>query len=236
MNEKQWLTTDQVTWLLCHAETVCSERKFAQFQIECARQLIDVDDGSELSELFRRVELSLTENASAEVVDAAEAPARQYATASRELLFQGVAEARGRNRHFVRELSQAAVAAGLLHSALTSESWWRTTGDIDDGPELDQYRAYEGYREAWSQQHIPLLRCIVGNPFRPVVFDPAWRTETAVALASAIYAERAFDRLPILADALEEAGCDNTDVLAHCRGPGPHARGCWVVDGVLGKS
>ena len=71
-----------------------------------------------------------------------------------------------------------------------------------------------------------LVRCIFGNPFRPVAFDPRWRTETAVALATGIYAGRAFDRLPILADALEEAGCDNADVLSHCRGPGPHARGC----------
>lgn len=81
-----------------------------------------------------------------------------------------------------------------------------------------------------------LVRCIFGNPFRPVAFVPSWRIETAVALATGIYEDRAFDRLPILADALEEAGCDNADVLTHCRGPGPHARGCWVVDGVLGKS
>jgi hypothetical protein len=80
------------------------------------------------------------------------------------------------------------------------------------------------------------LRCILGNPFRPVTFLNSWRSETAVALASAIYAERAFDRLPILADALQEAGCDHADVLEHCRHSGPHARGCWVVDGVLGKS
>ena len=80
-----------------------------------------------------------------------------------------------------------------------------------------------------------LLRCIFGNPFRPVAFADSWRSETALALASGIYADHAFDRLPILADALEEAGCDHPDVLAHCRSPGPHARGCWVVDGVLGK-
>jgi hypothetical protein len=54
-------------------------------------------------------------------------------------------------------------------------------------------------------------------------------------LADAIYAERAFDRLPILADALEDAGCDSADPLAHCRGDGPHVRGCWVVDFVLGE-
>ncbi len=74
-----------------------------------------------------------------------------------------------------------------------------------------------------------------GNPFRPVALDPAWCTSTVVALARGIYDERAFDRMPILADALQDAGCDSADVLTHCRGPGPHARGCWVVDLVLGK-
>jgi hypothetical protein len=80
-----------------------------------------------------------------------------------------------------------------------------------------------------------LIRCLTGNPFRPVAFDPAWRTREVVALAEGIYADRAWDRLPILADALEEAGCADADVLGHCRGGGPHARGCWVVDGLLGR-
>jgi hypothetical protein len=81
-----------------------------------------------------------------------------------------------------------------------------------------------------------LLRCIVPNPFRPVLLEPSWLTSTVVSLAQTAYKERAFDRLPILADALEEAGCTNDDLLDHCRGPGPHVRGCWVVDLVLGKS
>ncbi len=88
---------------------------------------------------------------------------------------------------------------------------------------------------AYPEWQINLLRCIVGSPFRPVACDPSWRTSAAVSLAQAIYAERAFDRLPILADALEEAGCTHPDVLTHCRGDGPHARGCWVVDLILGK-
>ncbi len=100
--------------------------------------------------------------------------------------------------------------------------------------EFDRPWMYWQQREQESHALADLLRDIFGNPFRPVAFDPAWRTETVVALASAIYAERAFDRMPILADALEEAGCDHADILAHCRGPGPHARGCWVVDAVLG--
>jgi hypothetical protein len=81
-----------------------------------------------------------------------------------------------------------------------------------------------------------LLRDIFGNPFRPVAFDPLWRTSTAVGLARTMFESRDFAAMPVLADALEEAGCDNADVLAHCRGPGPHVRGCWVVDLVLGKS
>jgi hypothetical protein len=83
--------------------------------------------------------------------------------------------------------------------------------------------------------HAALLRDIFANPFRPVAINPAWRTSNVTALAQSIYDERAFDRLPILADALEDAGCDNVDILNHCRQPGEHVRGCWVVDLVLGK-
>jgi hypothetical protein len=81
-----------------------------------------------------------------------------------------------------------------------------------------------------------LLRCIFGNPFRPVTFDMSWRSSSAVGLARTMYESRDFGAMPILADALEEAGCDRPDVLAHCRADTPHVRGCWVVDLVLGKS
>jgi hypothetical protein len=81
----------------------------------------------------------------------------------------------------------------------------------------------------------PLLRDIFGNPFCLVTADPAWLTSTVVSLAEGIYADSAFDRLPILADALQDGGCENADILAHCRGEGPHVRGCWVVDLLLRK-
>src|SRR5262245_4448389 len=81
-----------------------------------------------------------------------------------------------------------------------------------------------------------LLRDIFSNPFRPVALDPAWLIPTVVALARDIYEERAFEQMPMLGDALQVAGCDNDDVLNHCRGDGPHVRGCWVVDLVLSKS
>ncbi|MBY0459710.1 MAG: hypothetical protein K2V38_20515 [Gemmataceae bacterium] len=81
------------------------------------------------------------------------------------------------------------------------------------------------------------MRDIFGNPFRPVALDPAWLTSDVLALARGIYDERAFDRMPILADALQDAGCNHDDILAHCRDANQvHVRGCWVIDLVLGKS
>jgi hypothetical protein len=86
-------------------------------------------------------------------------------------------------------------------------------------------------------EQIALLRDLFGNPFRPVALEPAWLTSDVLALARGIYEEKAFDRMPILADALQDAGCDNDTVLAHCRGTAPtHVRGCWVLDLVLGKA
>jgi hypothetical protein len=89
---------------------------------------------------------------------------------------------------------------------------------------------------AEGKAQADLLRDIFGNPFRPAALQPSWQTSEVVGLASTAYEERAFDRLPILADALEDAGCDNADILTHLRGPGRHVRGCWALDLLLGKS
>ncbi|HYV39293.1 MAG TPA: hypothetical protein VE988_26630 [Gemmataceae bacterium] len=84
-----------------------------------------------------------------------------------------------------------------------------------------------------------MLRCIFSNPFRQVPIAGrsllAWNDSTIPKLAQAIYEAQAFDRLPVLADALEEAGCQDEDMLNHCRRPGVHVKGCWVFDLVLGK-
>ena len=87
------------------------------------------------------------------------------------------------------------------------------------------------------QAHADLLRELFGNPFRPISFPSSWRTDTARALAKQMYESRDFGAMPILADALQDAGCDNEDILARCRDAKQlHVRGCWVVDLVLGKS
>lgn len=80
-----------------------------------------------------------------------------------------------------------------------------------------------------------LIHEVHGNPFRPVTFAPEWRTGAVVALARQMYDTRDFAVMPILGDALEEAGCTEAAILEHVCGPGPHIRGCWVVDLVLGK-
>jgi hypothetical protein len=97
-----------------------------------------------------------------------------------------------------------------------------------------------------QREQASLLRCVFGNPFRPVAVDPpwlSWQGGTVFRLALAAYNERHLPtgtleptRLAILADALEEAGCDLTELLGHLRSTGPHVRGCRVVDLVLGKS
>jgi hypothetical protein len=84
--------------------------------------------------------------------------------------------------------------------------------------------------------HTVFLRDIFGNPFRPVTFSPSWRTDTVVSLARQMYESRDFFAMLILADALQDAGCDSDDVLNHCRDANQvHVRGCWVVDLVLGE-
>jgi hypothetical protein len=96
---------------------------------------------------------------------------------------------------------------------------------------------------------LGLLKLVAGHPnfcetpdthapisVHVVPFNEEWRTSTAIALAQQMYDSRDFSAMPILADALQDAGCDSADILDHCRGAGPHVRGCWVVDLVLGKS
>jgi hypothetical protein len=112
-------------------------------------------------------------------------------------------------------------------------SWWAVRAE--------QFLATEASvaRQAEERRHQgDLLRDLVGNPFQPVRVDPlwlAWDGGTIPRLARAICAENAFDQLPIVADALEEAGCTQAALLDHLRGPGAHGCGCWAVDALTGR-
>jgi hypothetical protein len=121
-------------------------------------------------------------------------------------------------------------ARGILVNATfeVAASAFRAAGGSDaasDQAERDEKAAQAG-----------LIREIFGNPFRPVTFSSEWPTYTAVSLAREMYESRDFSTMPILADALQDAGCDIDDILNHCRDTSlTHVRGCWVVDLVLGK-
>jgi hypothetical protein len=121
-----------------------------------------------------------------------------------------------------------------VRNTLPMDRW--SAAIVSTFPEPTKSGSWSTASELTGKYQPEILRCIFGNPFRPVTADPFWLASnngTVVKLAQAIYDERTFDRMPILADALEDAGCTNADILVHCRGGGEHARGCWVVDLLL---
>ena len=107
---------------------------------------------------------------------------------------------------------------------------------IDAAQGDDRVRTSYALRAAERSAQADLLRDFFENPFQPEAIDPRWLTSNVVDLSRMIYGERLFERLPVLADALMDAGCDSDALIQHCRSEVPHARGCWVVDLLLGKS
>jgi hypothetical protein len=136
-------------------------------------------------------------------------------------------------------------AAGAKNKRLEEAKAAEIVRRIDEGLNRQDgmdFEAEERREKAARRQLARLLRELVGNPFKPPRFEDAWRTSTVAELARGIFDERAFDRLPILADALLDADCDEEAILRHCRGTErgvkeqpQHVRGCWVVELVLGR-
>jgi len=93
-----------------------------------------------------------------------------------------------------------------------------------------------GGRSDATTRQCEILRELFGNPFRRPAMDLRWFTSDVVGVARGIYADRAFERMPILADALMDAGCDDERIIGHCLGNTAHVRGCWLLDLVLSKS
>jgi hypothetical protein len=218
MTEAEWLAATDPRWLLEHLGRKAHSRKLRLFAVACCRRAWEqIQD-----ETCRRA------------VEVAERYAdRQASNQEREQVSRAVA-ARCAPRvstflnltyHVVRGTRYTFVMAYI---AAARANWIVTGSPGSEGPAT----------EAESVAQCHLLRDIYGNPFRPVALDPAWLAwngGTVRKLAQAVYDERAFERLPVLADALEEAGCTNAAALSHCRQPAEHVRGCWVVDLLLGK-
>jgi hypothetical protein len=136
-----------------------------------------------------------------------------------------------RNRRELYAAEQAEAAADD-HEAIRSQ---RTTSGQKLLEKLVCLVAGPKYRKDHAR-HANLLRDIFGNPFRPMSIDPRCLTSSVIDLANGIYSERAFDRMPILADALMDGGCDSEEILNHCRADEQHVRGCWLLDLILAKS
>ena len=223
MTEAEWLAGEDPETMLGFVRGTernrLPERKSRLFGVACCRQL-----GSLVVDARSRNALNVAEryadgDATADDLDAAYEEAFDVEVRYAEHPDRGQStqlEALGRAANAVAEACHPdELAEGIAHEALTAGKAAGTSG-------LGVALAY-------------LVRDIFGNPFRPVVFSPEWRTDTALSLARQMYDSRDFSAMPILADALQDAGCDDDGVLAHCREPREHARGCWVVDLLLGK-
>jgi hypothetical protein len=130
-------------------------------------------------------------------------------------------------------LSNVEAALQACESAVSAQAY--AQGRTRNGKRNGDKERDALYREFTYQTH--LLRELLGNPGKPVAFNPRWCTPTATSIAQQMYESRDFSTMPTLADALQDVGCDNADILNHCRDANAtHVRGCWVVDMVLGKS
>jgi hypothetical protein len=214
-----------------YRESRASDRRLRLFAIACCRQLSHL-----LSENCPTA-LEVTENYADGRVTEADLNAANSAV-GREAMEAfnaavAVAVEAGRN-----ETQHPGIRAIHGHGAVLATSAAGPVDALNAAENAVAHMPGEGKR-AGRRMQSRLLRDLFGLLlFRPVRLDPswlAWNDRTVVKLAQGIYEERAFDRLPMLADALEEAGCKDADILDYCRGPGPHVRGCWVVDLILGK-
>jgi hypothetical protein len=209
MTEAEWLAGTEPEQLLAFIRAKASERKLRLFACACCRRIWGLlsDDRS------RKAVMTVERFADGLVT-------RQQLRAARAYAADAYAFAQG-GSYYAPAAHAAACAAEEVGEAACCAA------------------GHPAIRNIEETAQAALLRDLFGNPFPRITLNPAWLTGnggTVVQLAQTIYEERRFADLPILADALEEAGCSNPDILAHCRSEGPHVRGCWVVDLILGNS
>ncbi len=213
MTESEWLACTDPEPVLESLSGKASERKMRLFAAACCRRIWHL-----LDDRRSRRAVEVAERFADGLVDPQELSEANWRSAW--WLMAGLAAA------------ENAPNQALIAATNTTASYVH----LDGTSRLAIEAGGPGEREP----QLRLLRDIFGPlSFRPVALDPAWLAwnhGTVPALARRIYEEQAYHDLPILADALEDAGCVDEDILAHCRQPGEHVRGCWVVDLLLGKS
>ena len=214
MTEAEWLMATDPTPMLRFMEGKATDRKFRLLGCGCCRSAPE----------------SVTDHHSLRAVEVAE----QYADgqATEQKLAETLPPAfRASMAGGPRAVCFLTVADGFEASRLVLEERLKR-----EGPQMSFEFWLWGKQRRRRAFYASLVRDVFGPlPFRSVPVNSAWLTSTVLTLACQMYESRDFGAMPILADALQDAGCDNTDILDHCRGPGPDVRGCWVVDLILGK-
>lgn len=246
MTEAEWLTSDCPYLMFQLIRRRVDRRKLRLFACACCRRIWQLlpDPRSrmavEVSERYAdgratKEELSAAQAAAAEALRAAVEQCRPLETVGLAG-FKGLTaeEKAGAEARWYLAMRRSAAAKAAKAVARSTD---RATTVAE---EMGQAAGWALTAEAIGQtgrvigpcrlHHSDLIRCVCGNPFRPTPIAASWLTPDVTRVAQAIYDERAFDRLPVLAEVLEEAGCNNADILAHGRATGPHVRGCWVVD------
>jgi hypothetical protein len=218
LTEARWRTSTHPDAMIDVLEGRVSDRKLRLFAVACCRRVAHAGYGRRIERAIDVNERFADGQATAKELKSAREGAHKFA------LTAGGAPA-----------LVAQAAESVAHPRLSPYFLSSCLGCV---LELATWR--EGVSKEDERRRLcDLLRDVVGNPFRPPAFDPALRAAKGgliLSMAQDMYAARRFDDLPVLADALEEAGCADKDLLAHCRAGGEHARGCWVVDLVLDKT
>ena len=237
MDEQDWLTCTDPRAMLDFLLDRASERKLRLFACACCRRIWSL-----LAEAGARQTLETAELFADRLVgDAGRSAARKLA--------QQATQCRGTTPRPQAPRWQRRAASAVYYAAARDiRPAVFTTSLMADEALIFKAGGYEAFdpETFCAAEHAPragLLRDLVGNPFRPIALDFALRTPAVLALAQAAYDNRTLpagtlelDRLAVLADALEEAGCTDADILGHLRGPGPHVRGCFPLDLILDKS
>jgi hypothetical protein len=239
MTEAEWLEASDPHPMLEFVRHQASARKLRLFQVACCRRIWQF-----ISDPGSRAIVEILERAADSPVDVREVLALPYDWLTDDCGGPGAAE-----RHAYMTAGHVGFSLlGPIHGVLFPSDDWQdavsaadgcatTAADARDLPRGDEFlRIYQGHMAAEQTVQCDLLRDLFGTPFRPAVVGARSRTTDVVGLARAIYEDRTFDRMPILADALMDAGCTDDEVIGHCRGGWTHVRGCWVIDLVLGKS
>ena len=217
MTESDWFACTDPQKMLDFLRGKTSPRKLRLFAVACCRRIWPL----------------LTDERSRKAVEIAELFADGLE--NRERLIQARDQAREAKQFVGPGQVVAWRVAGAAQDATTDTGRSAALNCMAETSRAISVRDTNQCDPAELQQQSSVLRCILGNPIHSVALDPAWVTSTVRHLAEAIYETNDFTRLPILANALEDAGCPDAEILSHCRGPGTHVRGCWVVDLLLDK-